>query len=99
MARICASDPLGLGEHHPTHQIPPLPFPSPEPLIKIGVMGIPETRWGYPIPVGYGFGVIIFIPARIWDGFWVWVWGGQNSSPPRPIALPKLEDSTTSEKM
>ncbi|PNX68995.1 hypothetical protein L195_g056472, partial [Trifolium pratense] len=40
----------------------------------------------------YGFGVIIFIPARIWDEFGetrtLWVWGGQNPSPPRPIAMP-----------
>ncbi|PNX67209.1 hypothetical protein L195_g055506 [Trifolium pratense] len=47
-------------------------------------MGLPETR--YPIPVGYEFEVIIFIPSRIWDGFgktrtlWVWVSGRDGGS-------------------
>ncbi|MCI74982.1 hypothetical protein A2U01_0096248, partial [Trifolium medium] len=58
--------------------------------------GIPEPRRGYPIPDGYGFGVIFFIPDWNWDGFgetrtlWVWVWGGQNPPPPRLIAMPSF---------
>jgi hypothetical protein len=28
-----------------------------------------RVEWGYPNPVGYGFGVLVFIPVENWNGF------------------------------
>jgi hypothetical protein len=61
--------------------------------MKVMRNGDTRNPWGYPNPVGYGFGYLIFIPVENWDGFGetrilrVWVWEMQNPSPIRPIAM------------
>jgi hypothetical protein len=45
-----------------------------------------------PNPVGYGFGYLLFIPVKNWNGFGetrtLQVWEMQNPSPTRLIAMP-----------
>jgi hypothetical protein len=54
-------------------------------------MGIPEPRWIPDPDWVWGY---TFYPVRNWDEFgetriiWIWVWGEQNLSPPRPVAMP-----------
>ncbi|PNX57692.1 hypothetical protein L195_g058820 [Trifolium pratense] len=59
-------------------------------------MGILETRWGYPIPVGYGFGLSFLSPLEFGMGLGkpeLYGFGfgfGEGKTRPRPAPLPCL---------
>jgi hypothetical protein len=63
-----------------------------------------DAEWGYPNPVGYEFGVLLFIHVENWDGFrktqilWIWVWKGKIRSRPTPLTCLSISHLFQSEK-